>query len=225
MKQANVVICITTSTLGYSTAAKICTQQGGRVIVMTEATEELLTNKALEADFVNLQGRVQAVMKAFDQAKKVRVTTLKGTDLSFRIDGRTSHCCKGTCLDPGTMAAVPDMEVYIAPIENTMAGTLIADVMGTGMGLLTQPIHLEIQDGKAYRITGGTQADHLRKKVENVPGGTVVAEFAIGLNPCATPTGSIVIDEGIYGTGHFALGSNTGFGGNNVCPQHLDLVY
>ena len=56
MKQANVVICITTSTLGYSTAAKICTQQGGRVIVMTEATEELLTNKALEADFVNLQG-------------------------------------------------------------------------------------------------------------------------------------------------------------------------
>ena len=54
---------------------------------------------------------------------------------------------------------------------------------------------------------------------------TVVAEFAIGLNPCATPTGSIVIDEGIYGTGHFALGSNTGFGGNNVCPQHLDLVY
>ena len=117
------------------------------------------------------------------------------------------------------------LEVYIAPIENTMAGTLIADVMGTGMGLLTQPIHLEIQDGKAYRITGGTQADHLRKKVENVPGGTVVAEFAIGLNPCATPTGSIVIDEGIYGTGHFALGSNTGFGGNNVCPQHLDLVY
>ena len=106
-----------------------------------------------------------------------------------------------------------------------MAGTLIADVMGTGMGLLTQPIHLEIQDGKAYRITGGTQADHLRKKVENVPGGTVEAEFAIGLNPCATPTGSIVIDEGIYGTGHFALGSNTGFGGNNVCPQHLDLVY
>ena len=225
MKQANVVICITTSTLGYSAAAKTCTQQGGRVIVMTEATEELLTNKALEADFVNLQGRVQAVMKAFDQAKKVRVTTLKGTDLSFHIDGRTSHCCKGTCLDPGTMAAVPDMEVYIAPIENTMAGTLIADVMGTGMGLLTQPIHLEIQDGKAYRITGGTQADHLRKKVENVPGGTVVAEFAIGLNPCATPTGSIVIDEGIYGTGHFALGSNTGFGGNNVCPQHLDLVY
>ena len=112
------------------------------------ATEELLTNKALEADFVNLQGRVQAVMKAFDQAKKVRVTTLKGTDLSFRIDGRTSHCCKGTCLDPGTMAAVPDMEVYIAPIENTMAGTLIADVMGTGMGLLTQPIHLEIKTEK-----------------------------------------------------------------------------
>ena len=85
MKQANVVICITTSTLGYSTAAKICTQQGGRVIVMTEATEELLTNKALEADFVNLQGRVQSVMKAFDQAKKVRVTTLKGTDLSLSL--------------------------------------------------------------------------------------------------------------------------------------------
>ena len=225
MERADVVLCITTNTLGYSMATRACTQRGGRVVAMTEATEELLTNGALEADFSGLRGRVRFVMEAFDRAEEGRVTTRKGTELTFRIGGRMSHCCMGTCLEPGIMAAVPDMEVYIAPVEGTMDGIWIADVMGTGMGLLTEPIRLEIQNGEARAITGGDQANQLRQRVENVPGGKVVAEFAIGLNPCATPTGSIVIDEGIYGTGHFALGSNTGFGGNNSCTQHLDLVY
>ena len=33
------------------------------------------------------------------------------------------------------------------------------------------------------------------------------------------------IDEGIYGTGHFALGNNLGFEGKNDAPLHLDMVY
>ncbi len=225
MARADVVLCITTHTLGYSSATKACIARGGRVVAMTEATEDLLTNGALEADFEGLKGRVRRVMQAFDRAEEVRVTTARGTELTFRIAGRTAHCCKGTCLEPGTMAAVPDMEVYIAPIEGTMEGTWVADIMGTGMGLLTQPICLEIRGGQVHAISGGAQAELLRQRIEGVPGGKTVAEFAIGLNPCATPTGSIVIDEGIYGTGHFALGSNTGFGGTNACPQHLDLVY
>lgn len=225
MAGADVVLCITTHTLGYSSATRACIERGGRVVAMTEATEALLTNPALEADFEGLKGRVRRVMRAFDRAAEVRVTTARGTELTFRLAGRTAHCCMGTCLEPGTMAAVPDMEVYIAPIEGTMEGTWVADLMGTGMGLLTQPIRLEIRGGQAHSISGGEQARQLQQRIEGVPGGKTVAEFAIGLNPCATPTGSIVIDEGIYGTGHFALGSNTGFGGTNACPQHLDLVY
>lgn len=225
IEAADVVFGVTTQTLGYAPATGACIRRGGRVVTMTEAPEDFLTNPALEADFEGLRERVESVRAAFDRGCGVRVTAPGGTDLTFRIDGRRSSCCPGTCLEPGVMAGVPDMEVYIAPLEGTAEGTLAADLSGTGLGLLEEPVVLKIENGRAVEIRGGRQAQQLAERVHAVPGGDVLAEFAVGLNPCARPCGSIVIDEGIYGTGHFALGSNTGFGGGNACPQHLDLVY
>lgn len=225
MECADVVFCVTTHTLGYSTAAHRCTERGGRVVAMTEAPESLLTGPALTADFPALRGAVQRVMQRFNAAEKVHITAPGGTDLSFQLTGRKSSCCLGTCLEPGVMAAVPDMEVYIAPVEGTAEGTLVADVSGTGLGLLEEPVTLHIRSGRAVEVAGGRQAGLLEERLRDVQGADVLAEFAVGLNPCAKPVGSIVIDEGVYGTGHFALGSNTGFGGKNSCGQHLDLVY
>lgn len=224
MDAADVIFCVTTDTLGYSAAAKRCTEQGGRVVTMTEAPEALLTDPALEADFPVLRGVVERVMEAFDAAETVHVTAPGGTDLTFSLAGRSSHSCLGTCLEPG-MAAVPDMEAYIAPVEGSVQGILAADISGTGLGLLSESIHLEIRDSRVVKLSGGAQAQQLKERLKGVDGGDVLAEFAVGLNPCAQPVGSIVIDEGVYGTGHFALGSNTGFGGTNICGQHLDLVY
>lgn len=225
IETSDVVFCITTQTLGYAPATAACIRRGGRVITMTEAPEDFLTNPALNADFDALKGTILAVQTAFDQGHQVHVTAPGGTDLTFRIAGRQSRCCTGTCSSPGIMAAVPDMEVYIAPLEGTAEGTLVADLSATGLGLLEQPVTLSIHNGRAEKISGNKQAEALWQRVRRVSGGDVLAEFAVGLNPNAKPCGSIVIDEGIYGTGHFALGSNTGFGGRNACTQHLDLVY
>lgn len=53
----------------------------------------------------------------------------------------------------------------------------------------------------------------------------MIAELGFGLNPCARVVGSIVEDEGTYGTGHVALGNNEFFGGANHAACHIDLVY
>ena len=195
------------------------------MVTMTEAPEDFLSNPALGADFAGLKERVVAVQAAFDRGCDVRVCAPGGTDLRFQIQGRQSSCCLGTCREPGVMAAVPDMEVYIAPLEGSAEGTLVADLSGTGLGMLEEPIEISVSEGRAVDIRGGRQAGCLAERIRSVSGGDVLAEFAIGLNPDAKPCGSIVIDEGVYGTGHFAFGSNTGFGGKNSCPQHLDLVY
>ena len=225
IESADVVFAVTTHTLGYAPVTGRCIRRGGRVVTMTEAPEDFLSNPALGADFAGLKERVVAVQAAFDRGCDVRVCAPGGTDLRFQIQGRQSSCCLGTCREPGVMAAVPDMEVYIAPLEGSAEGTLVADLSGTGLGMLEEPIEISVSEGRAVDIRGGRQAGCLAERIRSVSGGDVLAEFAIGLNPDAKPCGSIVIDEGVYGTGHFAFGSNTGFGGKNSCPQHLDLVY
>jgi len=51
-----------------------------------------------------------------------------------------------------------------------------------------------------------------------------VGEFGIGTNPASRFCGITVEDEKILGTAHVAIGRNTGFGGVNMAPIHLDFV-
>ena len=60
--------------------------------------------------------------------------------------------------------------------------------------------------------------------LEMGPKAFVIAEFAVGLNPHAIITGTILEDEKVLGTVHIALGNNLSYGGTNDVPLHLDGV-
>ena len=75
------------------------------------------------------------------------------------------------------------------------------------------------------QITGGEEADKLKKVIEGVPGSDVIGEFAFGTSE-KSPTGS-PSEKGLLGTVHFALGDNHNAypGGQNHCSLHLDGVF
>ena len=224
---ADVLFCVTTNTLAYTKAVDVCKKNGCRVVAITGVQEEAFMEGSIEANYEAMAPVVAGVQKAFDEAECVEVTAPGGTSLTLSLKGRTSFSCPGMLHQPGGLIGLPAMEAYIAPVEDQTNGVLVADASGSGLGKLEEPVRIEIRNGRACSITGGAQAKALADRLEatNNPNSYVIAEFAIGLNPCAKLVGQIAIDEGIYGTGHFALGNNLGMNGKNDAPQHMDMVY
>lgn len=227
MAEADIILSPTTRSVYHSQATKTASAKGARLIALTELTENAMIHGGIEADFIALQPRVEMLMKAFEAGKKVHVSAPGGTDLYLEIDGRKPYACSGICDKPGDKMGFPEMEVFIAPLETKTNGALVIDGSATAMGLIEQPIRLCVEQGYVKEIVGTAKADQLRAILKNTddPQSYVIAEFALGLNDKSKVVGNIIEDEGAYGTGHFALGSNIFFGGENKAPMHLDMVY
>jgi leucyl aminopeptidase (aminopeptidase T) len=127
---------------------------------------------------------------------------------------------------PGDATGVPDIEAYIAPVEEDTNGRLVVDGSTSVTGVAKEPIEITIREGVARRIEGGSGARSLRQILQDArsKASLRVGEFGIGLNPLARIRGSIIEDEGALGTAHVALGDNTRLGGRNRAPTHIDLV-
>jgi leucyl aminopeptidase (aminopeptidase T) len=227
MSMADVIFAPTTTTLGHTAALAKALRNGARCLVLTECTEQTLCSGGIEADFAGLRPLVDIVAERFNKARKVHVTAAGGSDVWLDIGGRKAATCSGICHNSGQMIGIPDLEVYIAPLEDRTEGTIVVDGAMTGIGLIKNPVRLEVEKGRVRFIRGSKEADTLKSLLDNTGDSAcqVIAEFAIGLNPKAKLRGRIIEDEGVYGTGHFALGSNSGFGGANKAPIHFDMVY
>lgn len=226
MSAADVIISPTTRTIYHTEAATNALNRGGRIVTLTEITEKILISGGIEADFVGLQPVVAYAKGLFDKGGKVRVTTEAGTDLTLDMTGRPCTACTGLC-EPGQKIGIPELEVFVAPLEGTTGGRLVVDACSSGIGLMETPMTLTIEKGRVVSIEGGREAEKLKAilKESGSANSYYIAEFAIGLNDKAKVIGDIIEDEGVYGTGHFAVGNNVHFGGVNYAPIHLDMVY
>jgi leucyl aminopeptidase (aminopeptidase T) len=129
--------------------------------------------------------------------------------------------------NPGEKNGCPDIEAFIAPLESSANGVVVVDASASVAGVLSEPIRITVENGRAVSIEGGEGATKVRVALEAAGTDAVyqLAEFAFGLNPDGIIRGVIVEDEGVAGTGHVALGSNIHFGGTNAAPLHLDFVF
>src|ERR671924_170886 len=164
--------------------------------------------------------RARDAIAALEGKKHVRVTTPVGTDLAVSIEGRpalevTPIKKRGQMMGPVPLWA----EVAFAAVEDRTEGTIVVDGIMLGIGLPGQtphPITWKVENGHVTQITGGEEAEKLKKVIEGVPGADVIGEFAFGTSE-KSPTGS-PSEKGLLGTVHFALGDNHNAypGGKNV---------
>lgn len=227
MLGADVILSPTTRTIYHSMATRRALEKGARLLSLTEITEKILVSGGIDADFLSLQPVVAAAKTMFDKGKKAHITTKAGTDLWVNIEGRPAHACSGLCHKPGEKLGIPEVEVFIAPVEEDTNGTLVIDACIAGIGKIHTPVTIKIERGKALSIIGGSEAERLRNTLEETKAENsyTIAEFALGLNDKAKVIGDIIEDEGAYGTGHFAFGNNIHFDGANNAKIHLDMVY
>lgn len=227
MMTADVIFALTRTSIAHTDIGRAAASAGARILAMTRADRDTMTQGAIEADFVGIEPACRALADRLTGATAITVTTAAGTRIEASIAGRSGHAGTGLVRMPHLIMGCPDIEAYVAPLEPTVNGTIVADASSTYFGLVDTPITVEIVDGRAVSITGGRHAAELESYLLRTgdPASFVFAEIGIGLNPNARMIGNIIEDEAVYGSGHFALGTNETFGGANRASTHCDLVY
>jgi len=162
------------------------------------------------------------VADIFEKARKVRVTTPSGTDLTMSVEERTPLRDTGLYHKPGEWGNLPAGEVCLAPVEGTTNGVLVIDSMGS---VVTQPLRVAVKDGWAKRFDGPDAAklEGLLKSADR--NAYNIGELGIGTNSKARVTGKVLEDEKVLGTVHIALGDNTSYqGGHTKSRIHMDGI-
>lgn len=184
------------------------------------------------ADYAKIQEMTKKINDIVVKAKKIHVTTKKGTDLTAELNPNYKWAiCDGNIL-PGTWTNLPDGEIFTTPKtvngKAVIDGTL-GDYMCEKFGPLEKnPVYVEIKDG---RVTGvkcdnkEIEAEY-NKYIKQEPNANRIGEFAIGTNIGLTKlVGNLLQDEKFPGV-HFAVGhpypEKTGADWDADC--HLDQI-
>jgi leucyl aminopeptidase (aminopeptidase T) len=226
MKQADIVLGITTISLTHTKAVRAALACGARVATMPGITMKMIP--ALGVDYRKLVNTCDRLRRKFAKSHNAHITTKKGTDISLWFTGRKISMDDGILDKPGSLHNLPSGETGVAPIESSADGKIVVDVCMVGVksrGRMKNPIIIHVKKGRISRISGNREAEQLRKVFRRADkNGKTISEFAIGTNFKSKLIGNVLNDEKAYGTCHFAFGDNKSLGGKTQSNVHLDGV-
>ncbi len=201
--------------------------------------------RAVPIDYSVLRADCRRVSKALRNSYAIRVTAPSGTDITIGARGRMPKVDDGDFRKPGSAGNLPSGEVYISPALGSTDGTIAFDgsiALHDGEIVIRRPIMVDVKDGFTKRISGSSEADLLRKSIrlgernsrkmaakgelkasvarKYERNASAIGELGIGLNRKARIVANMLEDEKVYGTCHFAVGSN--YDGDADALIHLD---
>lgn len=222
MVASDAVVVPTTHSLTHTRARLRAVEKGARVATMPGITEDMFRTGAITADYGEVERLTERMAAVLNSAREVVVTT-GDHRLRMSVAGRSAIASTGLLREPGRSGNLPSGEAFLAPVEGTAEGELLVDGSISGIGKLSEPVLLEISEGR-LRSASGPEGERLLELLDRSEEGRNVAELGIGTNGKARLTGITLEDEKIYGTIHVAFGSNDTFGGAVAAGVHLDAV-
>jgi aminopeptidase len=159
--------------------------------------------------------RVAAFLGAHDE---IRIEA-PGTDLTYRVGGRTWIAAAGT-------NNFPDGEVFTGPVEGSANGTVRFTYPAIYAGNEVEDVRLAFRDGRVVEASAARGQAFLEAMLDQDPGARFLGEAAFGMNyGIGRFTRNILFDEKIGGTMHLALGqSYPETGGTNESGLHWDMI-
>ena len=228
LKEADVVFAATSFSLFHTNARIEACKKGVRWVNLPGFSMHMLRKGGLFVDFHKQREKVEKIGKILSSGSLVQVITDKGTDIQFSIEGRDAIVESGISDQPGMVNSPPDIECCIAPLEGTAEGKIVIDgsIVLPGLGPLKEDIVLQVLKGFVKKIEGSQEAMLFKKILNKAKEKEVfnIGEFGIGLNPKCKICGSMLEDEGVYGTIHFGIGDNHTMGGCIESSMHTDVV-
>jgi aminopeptidase len=224
MKMVDVVLCPTSKSLTHTDARRAASDAGVRIGTLPGVTEGVMI-RCMNADYHEIARRTMKLCALLEKAGVVRVLSPSGTDITLPVRGRKAHASSGLFRERGQWGNLPTGEAYLAPVEGMSNGVVVVDGSMAGVGLVANPIRIQVEAGYATQISGREEAKKLLQLLAPHGGdGRNVAEFGIGTNDKAILTGVILEDEKVMGTIHIAFGDNKSMGGTVRVASHLDAL-
>lgn len=229
MTKADVIILPLTRSISHSYAVHSALERGARVLSMHGFLEEHMYIGGINADFKKQRSECNRFADYFTNSNTVKITSPGGTNFTASIEGRQGNSDSCIVDKPGVFSSVPGIEANIAPVENTSEGVVFVDgsVPNFGIGVPKTPIKIEIKGGNVKDISGGKEANFLKKLLADMGDSSVlnIAQIAIGLNPEIKDfNGNEADDHGVYGTAHIGIGTSYNLGGEVKAPIHYDVM-
>lgn len=222
IRSADLVFAMTKHSLTHTSARKQANAQGIAFVTMPGIISTMLTEGAMTADYARVEAETLAMTARLTAASLVRIHTGVDRVLEVPVAERHGIASTGVYRTRGTSGNLPSGEAYIAPDEGKASGLLEVNGSIAGLGLVTEPVLLTIEEGRLVDATGDT-GNKLLDLLGDGPGRNV-AELGIGTNHAARVIGNILEDEKAYKTIHIAFGSNDTFGGTVAAGVHIDCI-
>lgn len=189
-------------------------------------------SRTVAIDYSLMRSRGRALSALLDRAAGLNISSPGGTDIFIGAAGRKALADDGDFSLPGSGGNLPAGEVFISPALKSAEGEIVfdgsvSDLSGTIV--IQTPIRCSVAGGFVMECAGGSEARSLEKALRKgmdmasvlaregmapekalsyATNARHIGEFGIGLNAEARITGKMLEDEKVYGTCHFAIGSN-----------------
>jgi len=184
--------------------------------------------RAMGVDYTDMRARVHRVAEFFAGARRVHITSPKGSDLTFSIEGRPIDKDSGFIDDSmgRKLLNLPAGEVCMAPLETSAQGTVVFDLAFDHRGNRIEDLVVRFEGGKAIPVEAKMGFEAFTEVLANSHGDKErIGELGIGLNDeVKEAIGYMLTDEKIMGTAHIAIGENRMLGGVNDSDLHWDLL-
>jgi leucyl aminopeptidase (aminopeptidase T) len=226
LEYANVVIGLTRGTAAPSydpEVTRLLREKRIRYMSMVLRSLDNFINGAALADYDEVYDYAKKLAKAM-HGNRIRVKTKLGTNIEADMGGARIIIEAGFAINPGDSAAFSDGEVSFTPLEGTANGTVFVDGPIAYIGKPSEPLKLEVKNGRVSRVYGGREAEQLVDMMSKTQNLDNFAEFGIGVNRYARLNGDWQEEKKAYGNLHIALGDNIYYGGKVKCDIHMDMV-
>ncbi len=195
----------------YSTPFERAMAQNKRLryMCLVEMTVDMMVRLLGRIDAPLLSTFMHKVVDLTQAATNMCITTPAGNDLSFTLlpHERTVSCDDGLSDTPGMHFL--GGQITFVPDFDSINGKLVFDgTIAPPCGFLKEPVVLDVEKGRVVRISGGRQADELRRWLEGFddPNMFRLAHGCYGFNPGARLCGNVLEDERIWGCTEWGLG-------------------
>jgi leucyl aminopeptidase (aminopeptidase T) len=212
------------------TPAMMEARANGTRLLSTNVTgiEDYVVRALVDVDVEAMIRNAHRAAELWDATDVCRVTSPEGTNISFRHKPRKSTVGDGALSQPGEVDYFPGAQVSIAPLEETIEGTIVIDASDSVQGVVLSPYSFTLKRGVITRIEGGREADTMRAWLEACNDPTIykLCHFSLGLNKAAGISGNMIEDERKLAAVDFGFGfQDPKFGGAvGFSHYHMDVM-